>query len=186
MNHKIVIWDTEFTAWEGSHERGWSEPWEHREIIQIAAVKIDTHNWEEREHLDLLVTPKLNPDLSDYIQELTGISQQDINDKSIDLKNALTQFHIFCNQGKLPAYSYGGDEEVIVESCGLQKIDNPLNMDNVHNIRTTFEKAGIDTSQYTSGTVYQALNLPLTNNAHYALHDVRSIAATLEALKISF
>jgi len=34
------LWDTEFTAWEGSWQRGWSEDWEHREIISIAAIRV--------------------------------------------------------------------------------------------------------------------------------------------------
>ena len=36
---QIIIFDTEFTAWEGSAQRNWSFDWEYREIIQIAAVK---------------------------------------------------------------------------------------------------------------------------------------------------
>ena len=37
---EFVLFDLEFTAWEGSLERGWSEPWEAREIIQIGAVRV--------------------------------------------------------------------------------------------------------------------------------------------------
>jgi len=38
---QIIIFDTEYTAWEGAKERNWSGSGEHREIVQIAAVKID-------------------------------------------------------------------------------------------------------------------------------------------------
>ena len=36
----MVVMDLEYTAWEGSLERGWSKPGEAREIIQIGDVKI--------------------------------------------------------------------------------------------------------------------------------------------------
>ena len=38
---KIVVFDLEYTAWEGSMGRCWSEDWEHREIVQIGAVLVD-------------------------------------------------------------------------------------------------------------------------------------------------
>ena len=41
-NHgRVVVFDLEWTAWEGSIQRGWSEDWEHREIVQIGAVLVD-------------------------------------------------------------------------------------------------------------------------------------------------
>ena len=36
----FIIFDTEFTAWEGSMQRGWSGQNEHREIVQISAIRI--------------------------------------------------------------------------------------------------------------------------------------------------
>ena len=36
---KFILFDTEFTAWEGSQNRNWSLCWEHRELISISALK---------------------------------------------------------------------------------------------------------------------------------------------------
>ena len=68
MDHKIILFDIEYTAWEGSKARKWSEPWEHREIIQIAAIKMAFgEEVVETGCLDCLVKPKRNPLLSPYI-----------------------------------------------------------------------------------------------------------------------
>ena len=35
----IVLLDTEYTTWEGAQDRNWSGLNEHREIVQIGAIK---------------------------------------------------------------------------------------------------------------------------------------------------
>ena len=74
---QIVIFDTEFTAWEGSMQRQWSLDWEHREIIQIAAVKVELtlSGAQVVSSFNTLVKTVINPTLSDYIIQLTGIEQ---------------------------------------------------------------------------------------------------------------
>ena len=47
LQPKIIIFDTEFTAWEGSLARNWNGPGEYREIIQIGAILVDTQNLQE-------------------------------------------------------------------------------------------------------------------------------------------
>lgn len=37
----VIVFDTEYTTWDGAKERGWSNPNEHRELVQIAAQKIN-------------------------------------------------------------------------------------------------------------------------------------------------
>ena len=42
ISHKIfILFDTEFTAWEGSQERNWSLEWEYRELISVSALKVE-------------------------------------------------------------------------------------------------------------------------------------------------
>ena len=36
----FIIFDTEFTAWEGSQERKWSGENEFRELVQISAIRV--------------------------------------------------------------------------------------------------------------------------------------------------
>ena len=36
----FVLYDTEYTSWEGSLQRGWSRPDEHRELVQLSAIRV--------------------------------------------------------------------------------------------------------------------------------------------------
>ncbi|MFB6100790.1 MAG: exonuclease domain-containing protein [Candidatus Nanohalobium sp.] len=68
----IVLWDTEFTSWPGCNEHGWdNEKGEYMEIIQIGAVKVETESMEEIDRFNRFVKPQINPELSDYIKNLT-------------------------------------------------------------------------------------------------------------------
>jgi hypothetical protein len=55
MSHKeAVIYDLEYTTWQGAHERKWSGENEHREIIRIGAISIDSDNLQETGALDIV------------------------------------------------------------------------------------------------------------------------------------
>ena len=40
LPEKFIIFDTEYTAWEGSQERNWSDDDEYMELVQIGALKV--------------------------------------------------------------------------------------------------------------------------------------------------
>ena len=40
LPEKFIIFDTEYTAWEGSQERNWSGDNEYMELVQIGALKV--------------------------------------------------------------------------------------------------------------------------------------------------
>ena len=63
---KYIVFDTEFTSWEGSMENNWSREGEHRELVQIGALKISDGKIIDK--LDILVKPQINPILSDYFE----------------------------------------------------------------------------------------------------------------------
>ena len=179
----LILFDTEYTAWEGSQQRRWSEPWEHREIIQIAAVKVAVEQGcAEIASFDRLIRPRINPILSDYISSLTGITQSEVDARGVSFAEAYRDFYSFCQQGCLPLFSWGDDPGVLRENCALSGLpfgDYPAGL---HDIRDVFEAAGIDTRLYSSGTVYQALGLKFPHASHNALNDVRSLAVTLDGL----
>lgn len=180
---KVILFDTEYTSWEGSLQRKWSEPWEHREIIQIAAVKLSIdEDVVEEETYDCLVKPVVNPRLSDYFVQLTGISQAVVEEKGSQFQEAYQGFLAFCEHGALPAFSWGDDPAVIRENCvlnGLPYKDFPRGF---HDIRDVLETIGIDTRPYSSGTVYQAVQAPFDLASHNALNDVRSMEVALATL----
>jgi inhibitor of KinA sporulation pathway (predicted exonuclease) len=75
----FVLADLEYTSWDGAMARDWGGPGEFREIVQIGAVKVTrAGGWHEVDALMVLVRPTLNPVLSDYFTNLTGITDADI------------------------------------------------------------------------------------------------------------
>ena len=91
---KIIVFDTEFTAWPGSQERNWGAPGEYKEIVQIGAVKIETENFVETDSLDIFIRPQLNPILSDYFIKLTGITQKVVDENGVNYLNVIKQFYL--------------------------------------------------------------------------------------------
>lgn len=183
MHNQIILFDFEYTAWEGSKARKWSEPWEHREIIQIAAIRVALDaEIAEAGCYDCLVKPKHNPILSSYISALTGIEQSAVDRRGICFAKAFAAFYAFCEQGCIPLFCYGDDLSVLVENCALNDIEVAPFPAGIHDIRVTFEQVGIDTRQFTSGTVHQAVGVTFPHAAHNALNDVRSLAATIRHL----
>jgi inhibitor of KinA sporulation pathway (predicted exonuclease) len=183
LNSQIILFDTEYTAWEGSKARKWSEPWEHREIIQIAAVRVDVEKrMTELGYFDCLVKPNHNSILSPYLIALTGIQQAAVDTRGLCFADAFASFYAFCNQGHIPLFCYGDDPAILEENFSLNNMDPAAFPAGMYDIRVMFEGAGIDTKQYSSGTVYQAVGAEFDHAAHNALNDVRSLAVTIRQL----
>ena len=183
MTHNILLYDTEYTAWEGSQSRRWSEPWEHREIIQIAALRVCLEDGMAVEaSFARFVRPQCNPILSDYIRGLTGITQADVDDRGVPFAEAFADFSEFCEQGQYALFSWGDDPGVLRENCQLSGIPFPEFTRGLHDIRDVMEAGGIDTTHYTSGTVWQALDLEVDLAAHDALNDVHNLLAALREM----
>jgi inhibitor of KinA sporulation pathway (predicted exonuclease) len=110
----FVIADLEYTSWEGALARGWDRPGKFREIVQIGAVRVSRAvGLQETDALSLLVRPTLNPELSDYFTNLTGITNADIARAGVPLDEALNRFAAFV--GELPILTHGRDDLVVAE-----------------------------------------------------------------------
>ena len=181
MPSEIVIFDTEYTAWEGSMQRKWSGPNEYREIIQIGAVIVDTTNYVEKNHMLLYVRPVKNPILSEFIIQLTGISQKIVDSEGLVYPEAIKQFKQWV--GGRPLFCWGIDVEVMAENATLLGTLFPFSISGKTDIRPLFAGYGIDTSLFSSGTIPRAFGETPPAHAHDALNDARSILQALQALK---
>ena len=181
---KFIILDTEYTAWQGSIERLWSKPGEHREIIQIGAVKAaeSGNRLIEEDHLSILVKPLINPRLSTYIKKLTKISQPDLDLKGIYFKEAVIKFHEFCKNGSLPVFSWGEEIKIIYENAVINKIDIPLFNKGFYDIIKFFSKYNPETKKLTSGTIASNMGGHVQGSPHNAVHDARSIMAAINII----
>lgn len=172
----IVVYDLEFTAWDGSWQRGWSGPGEHREIVQIGAVRLGA-NLEELAAFEVLVRPRINPTLSAYFTDLTGITQAEVDARGVDIAEAMERFSAFAQGHGL--YANGGcDERVMAENCALAGIAFPFT-GRCRNVSGVLAQSADSAAHVESGAIAETFGLDLALPAHDALADARSIAAAL-------
>ena len=132
--YEFAILDTEFTAWKGSLERGWSLNWERREIINMAAIKFNNFSNVNIRSFDILCkTNKVKP-LPIYIQKLTKISENKINSLGKTFPIGLKKITRFFSDVKI-IYVIGWDKKIIIENCKSHKLINPSFINKVVDIR---------------------------------------------------
>jgi inhibitor of KinA sporulation pathway (predicted exonuclease) len=177
---EAVIFDTEFTAWEGSAQRNWTAPGEFREIIQIGAIVADAATLTETGSFCVVVKPTLNPVLSDYITALTGITNADVQRDGMSLSTAVERFLAFCN-GR-PMFCYGFDGWIIAKNLSL--VGRPGVWPGLRptNIGEWFAGQGLDVGRLHSGHLAVATGAHSDGRAHDAVSDCRSILAAVQAL----
>lgn len=178
----LVVFDTEFTAWEGSLERGWSGPGEHREIVQIGAVRLDCGRaFKECESLSILVRPSRNPVVSDYFHALTGIDQARLDIEGMAFSKA---YEIFLDMvAGAPLLSWGWDDSVFRENLVLNELPENTWPENFTNLRqVTIANHGDRFRECSSATLPALFGLAPAGNAHDALEDARAVARALPAM----
>lgn len=175
---RAVIFDLEFTAWAGSMLRNWQGPGEHREVVQIGAVALDARSLETRGEIMRLVRPRINPVLSDYFIELTGITNARVEAEGQDFEPAYDAFRAFCGRAQL--FAYGRDDLVLAENLELYELDRPRMR--ARDIRTWFVAQGVDAMSINSGDIAAKVGLDLDLRPHDALDDARSVVAGLRRL----
>lgn len=178
---KLVLFDTEYTAWEGSFENNWSRSGESKEIIQIAALKVTIREkvCEKIEDMNLYVKPSLNNILSDYIKNLTGITQSTIDAQGVTFSHAMSEFYRFCEDGKLSCVSWGNDYDVIAENCRLGRIDIMPRKENFIDLKAIFVAFDEGYRKICSGELHRRTDSELPGVSHNAVHDVYSLMTWL-------
>lgn len=184
---EIVVYDTEFTAWQGSAARDWSEPWESREIIQIGAVRLDVgRGYREIDAFEILVKPVTNPVLSAYVTALTGIDNGAIERSGVWFSEAAERFTAFSARAVLIG-SNGWDGAVMRESAARTAAAGRgaarLPLERMVDLRPFLAASlGIDANAAISCELPAMLGLPGPERGHTGLADARAIAAVLRAL----
>ena len=172
----FVIADLEYTSLEGALERGWDRPGEFREIVQIGAVKVHrSDGLRESDSLMVLVAPTLNPVLSDYFTDLTGITNPEIARAGVPVAEALERFFGFV--AGLPILTHGPDNLVIAEECEKKSLTNPLADHDWRDINPMIH--AVTGQQLTSSELPEHFGLSLQGQAHDALADARALLQVL-------
>lgn len=180
---EIVLFDTEFTAWEGSQQRLWSEPWEHRELVDLGAVRVSAETFAITGEFHRMTVPTVNSTLSDYFTGLTGITQQDLEAKAVPLPDLLDDFQAFCGPARLIA-SNGIDDRVLIETVRLNGLDTDPFVRPFLNLRTPIaEVLHIDEAKTTTSQLPALVGLDLQKQIHNGLDDARALARALGKLR---
>jgi inhibitor of KinA sporulation pathway (predicted exonuclease) len=174
-----VVFDLEFTAWEGSMAACWLRPGEFQEIIQIGAVKVD-EDFNSGETLEMLVRPRINPVLSPYIERLTGITNEAMRARGMDFAEAYRAFLAFAEG--LPIVAFGRDDLVFIDNLRLYGMSDAPPLPPYINAKTWMAEQGIDMRGLHACDVAPSAGVSFSGHRHNGLDDALSVAAGIAAL----
>jgi inhibitor of KinA sporulation pathway (predicted exonuclease) len=174
-----VVFDLEFTAWEGSMEAHWLRPGEFQEIVQIGAVKVDDE-FNSGETLDILLRPRINPVLSPYLESLTGITNEELRARGVDFADAYRAFLEFA--GGLPIVAFGRDDLVLVDNLRLYGLSDAPPLPRYVNAKTWMTEQGLDMRGLHACDVAPSAGVSFSGHRHNGLDDALSVAAGIAAL----
>jgi inhibitor of KinA sporulation pathway (predicted exonuclease) len=177
---QLIIFDLEFTAWEGSLARHWLGPGEFKEVVQIGAVRLRGDDLTSLESFECLVRPRINLRLSDYFEKLTGISNDRLLAEGVDFEQVYRRFVTFAGDAVIAAF--GRDDWVLEENIRLYGLRDVPPLPPFRNLRDWFDLHGFDTSRLHSCDIGPLLGVPFEGRPHDALCDARSIAAGMTVL----
>src|SRR5262249_35939138 len=169
----------EFTAWPGSMAARWTRPGEYTEVVQIGAVKLDVERLSIVDEFEMLARPRLNPLLSQYFIDLTGITNARLAASGVDFVVAYRAFLDFAGEGAL--WAFGRDDLIFERNLKLYAWSTlPVRpyMNAVH----WFAANGVDLKDKHACDVPEAVGLPFTGQKHDALADARGVAAGFKTL----
>lgn len=176
----LVVFDLEFTAWEGSLRDHWLAPGQFKEVVQIGAVRLGPDSLAVAESFECLVKPRINPRLSDYFQHLTGITNARLVEKGVDFETGYRRFVSFAGQDMIAAF--GHDEWVLEDNVQLDGLKNMPPLPPFLELREWFDRNGVDPRGLHSCDIGPKLGVPFEGRTHDALCDARSIAAGMAVL----
>lgn len=186
--NSIVIYDTEFWTDEGCQGRRWRGLSDHPPmLIQFGGYKVAVkEGLPEIDKINLMVQPSAYGEIlpiTDYFEELTGISQARVNEEGVPMKKAFEIIKEFI--GDDHCLSYGFDERAtLLPSAYLNDLDFPFKATQFHDFRQTLHRAGWSEEKIfenTSGTVAKTLGLEVEaeGGVHDAAYDALSLLVSL-------
>lgn len=172
QNSRFMIIDTEFTCQEDSLRTNWQNNTQPRHLVQIAALTIEPITLKIINHQSLLIKPPIQ--LDPFFEQLTGITQSQVNKEGITLKNALNQIFPL-QEPTLPIFFWGWDHNILGENLLYQSKTIPYLAEqlltNSHDLREMFSYYGLDVHEINSGKLYQTFNLPKPQLPKHQLHN---------------
>jgi len=185
LPNQFVVFDMEWTAWEGCLERSWNGQGEYPEIFNIGAILIQGHELliakSNSDIVNLEIVKKLPP----FTEKLTGYTQTDIDKEGIPLQDALD--NLVQMGPELMYYFWGSDHyladlDVLKRNLDRKRISWPFFLGQVRDIRPLFISHGVPAHKYSSSTIPEYFGLPKRKQSHRGEDDALSIVTALKAL----
>jgi inhibitor of KinA sporulation pathway (predicted exonuclease) len=171
----VVIFDLEFTAWEGSLQSRWSRSGELTELVQIGAVKLNVRTLKLTDEFAILVRPRVNPVLSEYLTALTGITNEMLQDRGVDFVTAYRAFLDFV--GNAPIWAFGRDDLIFETNLRLYGFAGALPIPRYCNAIPWFRAQGVELAGKHACDVAEAAGALFEGRKHDALADAKGVAA---------
>jgi inhibitor of KinA sporulation pathway (predicted exonuclease) len=177
-NH-AVIFDLEFTAWPGSMASRWTRDGEYTEVVQIGAVKLDAESLKIVGEFERLVCPRVNPVLSQYFIDLTGVTNDMLVARGVDFITAYRAFLDFADGNRI--WAFGRDDLILAGNLKLYAWST-LPLPPYSNALPWFAEQGVDLKGKHACDVAQAAGVAFIGHKHDALADAHGVAAGFKAL----
>jgi inhibitor of KinA sporulation pathway (predicted exonuclease) len=174
MNKRVLVLDLEMTCNDDD-----SIPPEAMEVIEIGAV-VAALSGEIIAHFQSFVKPNLNPVLTNFCKQLTGIEQREV-DSAPSFSTVINELQQFVQlQDALLFWGSWGksDEKQILHECQRHKIANPLASLMHRNLKGDFAKIR-KIRQVGMSKALELARLKREGKGHRALDDAANIAKLL-------
>ena len=184
----FFIADFEWTSWRGNYygsnlQFEKRQKWQKREIIQIGLLKVNLKFKIIGEH-KIYIKPSINPILSNYIKELTNISQNIIEINGINFKNAYDQLAEITNNSLI--ISNGIDGKILEENYKINGLK--CRKVKIHNIKEIlYKKYDIPKKMLHSTIIHAHFGYKIfKKHAHDGLKDCKNILKVLKKINFDF
>lgn len=174
--------DTEYIFPSMSRESGRPTSDDVREIVQIAATRVNPITGVELAAFDQLVAPTFVRPIPPFFSQLTEITIEEIEKRGVKYSDALSQFVDFSHNAD--TWTYNADWDVFRHNCQLHEIPFPFEHQPFKRVFTMLAGWGVKNSaSYSSGTLHKAAGIAMDGHVHNALFDVRSMSQAVHVFE---
>lgn len=166
---KFILFDIEATCWDGYHSNG------IQEIIELGALSYNRFG-EENGSFIHLVRPEINPRLSQFCKELTGITQQDVDDAAV-FENVYQKFEEWVEPDVDTWFVSWGtfDLEILNEACSRTVNDASMIQNHV-DLQSKYTQLKSLTPRTSLAKAVEIEEWDFEGSPHRAMPDTRNMA----------
>ena len=167
MNYVVV--DVEATCWQNTHAP------QRSEIIEIGAVYLESSTGPAAREFERFVRPFVVPQLSDFCQSLTSITQADV-DRADTFWTVFHEFIDWIGPEPFVLCSWGGyDLKQLRVDCARFGLPLPTAFERHINLKKQFSRI-YDVPRRGMAAALRHARLPLEGRHHRGIDDARNIA----------